>query len=542
LSSANTTYISFVKRNLAAFILNPITGLFFNAAALYSTLRSCRIFFNGSWSDLSGFTWSGSLVTFFYKTQAKAFQTVGYGGSSQHLGLGLPMTRFWYQSMLSVTLYTALGGALSRVIGMAVWLLSMMVWLSSSAVSAVAVLITLVATVLSSNFYGNCFDRQNYNVYGWALLPIVFWGLITGNIWLSLIFTTLIAVLSVTVFVFVCILVLSVFIITKGGYVFLTPLCGMIFYLFKIKRLFWVPESVASGQDFLKAVSKLLEFVSGHGDALLRRPSRWLASIALTSFLLPFPVAVYFSGASLAAVNNAELTFISLVPVCLAFLNQSRLFRFADVQSVLMFFLTVSSGVTLLCNHPLVFLAFYFSNTNGIISMVLFGNDKTNESNPFAATPVAPISTAKVQRNVEEFLKPVPVGERVLCVFRDPCGNYNNLFSGQYPLTEVLYHSGQITGNPVFPDFYLAMSRESGLRWGEGGIESNLDQFSTDYFILTEASPSLEKNENFTLLGQLSWGKVFAGQGGVASLPDPLPNWILMKRKKDPPKGRNEND
>lgn len=537
MSSTNTTYIHLVKRHLVAFILNPVTSLFFNAGALYSTLRSCRVFFNGSWSDLNGFTWSGSLVTFFYKTQAKAFQTAGYRGFSPHLGLGLPMARFWYQSMLSITLYTALGGALSRVIGMAVYILSMMVWLSSNAVSAIAVLIALVLTVFSSNFYGNCFDRQNYNVYGWALLPIVFWGLMTGNIWLSLIFTTLIAALSVTVFVFVCILVLSVFIITKAGYVFLTPLCGMIFYLLKIESLFGERKDVASGEDFLGAVSKLLEFVSGHGNAVLRRPSRWLASMALTSFLLPFPLAVYFSGASFAAINNAELTFISLVPVCLAFLNQSRLFRFADVQSVLMFFLTVSSGVTLLCNHPIVFLAFYFSNTNGIISMVLFGNDNASASNPFAATPMAPISTAKVQSSVEEFLKPVPVGERVLCVFSDPCGNYNNLFNGQYPLTEVLYYAGQITGNPVFPDFYIAMSRESGLRWGDEGIEHNLDQFSTDYFILTEASPSVEKNENFTRLALLSWGKVFAAQGGVATLPDPLPDWILMKRKKGPQEG-----
>jgi len=532
LSSTNTAYIDLIKRNLLGFILNPITSLFVNATALYSTLRSCRVFLNGAWSDLNGFTWSGSLVTFFYKTQANAFQTVGYNGSSQHLGLGLPMTRFWYQSMLSITLYTALGGALSRVVGMAIWLLSMMVWLSSNAVSAASVFITLVATVLSSNFYGNCFDRQNYNVYGWAFLPIVFWGLITGNIWLSLIFATLIAALSVTVFVFVCVLVFSVFIITKGGYVFLIPLLGIIFYLLKIKNLFGGRKNGASDEGFLKGFSKLLEFVSGHGNAVLRRPSRWLASMALTSFFLTFPAAVHFSNSTFAGINNAELTFISLVPVCLVFLNQSRLFRFADVQSVLMFFLTVSSGVALICNHPIVFLAFYFSNTNGIVSMVLFGNDNAGSSNPFAATPVAPISTAKVQSSVEEFLKPVPVGERVLCVFRDPCGNYNNLFNGQYPLNEVLYYAGQITGKPIFPDFYLAMNREASLRWGAENVEYNLDQFSTDYFVVTEASSLVEKNENFTTLGVLSWEEVFAGQGGVATLPDPFQIGILMKRIK----------
>jgi hypothetical protein len=195
-----------------------------------------------------------------------------------------------------------------------------------------------------------------------------------------------------------------------------------------------------------------------------------------------------------------------------------------------MFFLTVSSGVTLICNHPIVYLAFYFSNTNGIISLVMFGNDNAGASNPFSATPVSPISTAKVQSSVEKFLTPVPVGERVLCVFRDPCGNYNDLFSGQYPLNEVLYFVGQITGKPIFPDVYLAMSREASLKWGAENLEYNLENFSTDYFVVTEASPLVEQYKNYITLGVLSWEEVFAGQRGVATLPDPLPNWILMKR------------
>ena len=528
--STNAVYIHLIRRNLINFIFNPITSPFVNAVALYSTLRSCRVFFNGAWADLNGFTWAGSLVTFFYKTQARAFQTAGYSGSSQHLGLGLPMTRFWYQSMLSLTLYTSLGGALSRVFGMGVWLLSMMVWLSPTAVSVGAVVITLVLTVLSSNFYGNCFDRQNYNVYGWALFPLVFWGLMTGNIWLSLIFATLIAALSVTVFVFVCILVVSIFAITKGGFVFLTPLLGLFFYIFKIKILFWERNNQSSAKEFLKTCSKLLEFVSGHGGAVLRRPSRWIASLALTAVLFTFPVAVYFSSATFAAMDNSELTFISLVPVCLTFLNQSRMFRFADVQSMLIFFLTVSSGLTLLCNHPLVFLAFYFSNTNGIISIVLFLNDNSGASNPFAARAVAPISTAKVQEKVEAFLKPVPVGERVLCVFVDPCGNYNDLFSGQFPFNEVLYHAGQTTDRPIFPDSYLAMNSEIQLRWSNDNIQYNLDQFFCNYFVVTEASSFLEEHDNFIMLGVLNWNEVLSGQDDMATLPDPLPRWRLMKR------------
>lgn len=415
---------------------------------------------------------------------------------------------------------------------MVIWLLSITVWLSSNTVSSASVFITLVATTLSSNFYGNFFDRQNYNVYGWAFLPIVFWGLITGNIWLGLIFATLIATLSITVFVFVCVLVFSIFIVTKDGNVLLIPFLGIGFYLLKIKNVFERRKNGTSNDGFLKALSKLLEFVSGHGNAVLLRPSRWLASTALTLFFLAFPVAVYFSNSTFAGINNAELTFISLVPVCLVFLNQSRLFRFADVQSVLMFFLTVSSGVTLMCNHPVVFLAFYFANTNGIVSMVLFGNDNGGSSNPFAAVPVAPISTAKVQSSAENFLRVVPTGERILCVFRDPCGNYNNLFSGQYPLNEVLYYAGQIVGKPVFPDFYLAMSRDASLRWGTENIEYNLDQFSTDYFVVTETSSMVEKNENFTTLEVLNWEEIFSDQGSVATLPDPLPNWFLMKRAK----------
>lgn len=467
---------------------------------------------------------------FFYKSQAKAFQTVGYGGTSQYLGLGLPMTRFWYQSMVSITLYDSLGGALSRVIGMTVWLLSMLVWLSSNSVSAGAVFITLVAAVLSSNFYGNCFDRQNYNVFGWALLPIVFWGLVTGNIWLSLIFTGLIAVLSVTVFAFVCILVLTFFFVTKEAYVFLTLLPGFFFYPIKIKGVYGPGVGKASGEGFFEAVAKILEFVSGFRDPVLRRPTRWLAAIALTACFIIFPGAVYISKVTFAGIDNAGLTIIAMIPVVVVFVNQSRLFRFADLQSVMMFFMTVSSGLTLICNHPLVYLVFYFSNTNGIISLLLFGNDRVTASNPFAAPPVAPISTAHVQQEVQNFLSPVPAGSRVLCIFQDPQGNYNNLFIGQYPLNEVLYYAGQMTGKPVFPDAYLAMSREAEFQWGMESIERNLDKFSTDYFVVTEGSMFPKDCSNYTRLSVLKWREFMAGHGGVATLPNPLPEWHLMRR------------
>jgi hypothetical protein len=509
------------------YALYPITTLFTTPIRLVHSLWNCRILMNGQWRDYNNFSGHGGINNLFYWTQSVNIQRYGRHGVSKTLGLGnLSIGKLFHLTSFSLMLFHKLGGSMIMVIGMFGWLVAHLLWLSYSANSLYA-LVVLCLVLISTTFYGNLFDFQNYNVLGWLFFPVGLFGILTGNYFIASAAWLVVSFGSFTVFYFACWVALFVALFQWNWLVLFTIIPGLI----KIATHF--APLLATG-NLRGSINSIAKAIGVRGKAKYKRKLK-LGFWELYFFGLwaTCCVAIYlWSPPVLHLTALQQACLVGLAPFF--WLLNSSISRFADHQSLYMLFLSVSTAVMMVQNH-IALLPFYwiaisphpvwlkFSSEQGVFDIV-------PKRKPFLIRPL--IDAA------ESFLEPVPSGARILFAWNDPRGQYHSVFDGYRVLFELPLYVAARRKIHLFPDWYAVFETNyegSPDFWGREveQVIANIKKWKADFVIVyqepsSQLHPKWEKH-GFKRLSTFSWKTLEPYLRGQRPFIGDWVDWWLLK-------------
>jgi hypothetical protein len=530
-ASFNQKYFGLIARaGIARFLLSPFTSLIFNPLHLARSIWNCRVLLDGRWRAYVSFSWTSSFLKLFYLTQADNLQRYGLRGRSPTMGGGLNLSWFWYQSAVGVTIFAALGGVVTVLLGMGVWLASHVIWLESPGVSMPMVALTIMAAAASNNFYGNLFDRQNYNVLGWMLLPAGLWAILNGHIWIAVLIWTMASLFSITVFLAAVMLTFTVCALTWRPYLLLSLAPGAVKFLIDL-----MSAHSRDGGGIRQTLANLLGMLGAGTSRKYKRPSRWLSTVAFCAVLGLFPAAVLFLEVHYAKFGSHDLFVISIVPVLWFFVNQARIFRIADAHSILLCYLSVTAAVTMISGSYWLLAAFWIANSNAFIAVILYQFDVPFRQMITKGPVVKPLDITPFVQVMTDFMSLVPERARLLLVCTEPGDDYNKLFVEYFPLSELLYHCANNRTIAVIPDFYSIGAGDATHLWGREPelVRKNMVANQTDFAVISGDGDSSVKHwndEGFDVLAVLRWEEMRPILGQTRIFADEWPTWYLLFR------------
>lgn len=493
-------------------LVYPAKSLVMNPLALSMGLWRARILFSRDRTRYLAFTLSESLLKLFYYIQAESLSLYGLRGTSPTMGGGrLPMRAFWYQSVAGLWMYRNLGGAASVVGAMAIYLLSHLMWLATGSVSIGHLGGVLVLAALSTNFIGNIFAKQNYNVFGWALVPALVWAMATGNFVVAALASIVIPPLSVTAYVALALLAFYETVVTLEARWMLCLIPGGVFFA---GALIFV--HLRALHELAATVKALLGFIGALPKPRFRRPSRILSATIITAVLALFPLVVLLRHGTLPMFTTAQTAGFALIPVGWFFVNQTRLIRIADPQSILILFLAASTAISIHSEDPWILACFWLVNSNAFIALLHLMQSEPQEAILRRLPDFTPFDVSPLVSAVGKFLSQVPAGAKVLLACRDPRGNYNELFAEHFPMSELLNYAAHRAELAIVPDFYSVGYFPDQHLWGTDAesVARNLRQMGGEFAVVP--FPSGEKEEailswsaaGFELIDQLNFASL----------------------------------
>lgn len=510
------------------FIFTPVTTLFTTPIRLVQSLWNCRILSKGKWNDYNMFSAHPGINMLFYWTQSINIQRYGRNGVSEQLGLGnFPISKYFHLTSLSLRLYHKLGGSMTMIIGMFVWLAAHLLWLDLSEIGIVYGISVLFLCLISTTFYVNLFDRQNYNVLGWIFFPDGLFGILTGNYFLASIAWLGVAFGSFTAFYLSVWITLAVALLKLNWVVLLTLFPGLI----KIATHFLPLIIKGNLRQNINDRAKAIGFRSK--AKYKRKLGLGISGFYFLGLWGMFCVAIYlWAHPVFDFAVWQQVCFVGLGP--LFWLLNKRVSRFADEQSLYMLFLSLFTAVMMLQNN-IALLPFYWIAISPFPAWLGFPSepgvfDIVPKREPFFVRPL--IDSA------ERFLHQVSSNSRILFAFDDPKGKYNNIFDGYRYLLELPLYVAACRKIHLFPDWYAVFETNyEGMPnfWGRDveQVITNVDKWNVDFVIVyqesgAELNPKWEKN-GFSKLNVFSWKELEVELKGQRPFQVSWPDWWLLR-------------
>ena len=510
-------------------IFVPVTTLFTTPVRLIQSIWNCRILSKGQWGNYHNFSASLGMDYLFYWTLSVNIQRYGRHGVSRELSLGkFPLSKMFYVTSLSFRLYHKLG-SMSAIIGMFGWLAAHLLWFDINEVGILYGISALFLCLISTTFYVNLFERQNYNVFGWMFFPAGLFGILTGNYFLASMAWLGASFGSFTVFYLSFWVTLVVALLKSNWFVLLTLSPGII----KIATHFF---PLFTEGNLIESINNTAKLIGFRKKAKYKRNLRLgVSGFYLLGLWGIFCAAVYFwSHPIFDLVKWQQACLVVLAPLFL-FLNK-RVNRFADDHNIYMFFLSLSTAVMMLQQNNIVLLPFYWIAISPLpLALVGF----SSKSDVFDIVPKRePFFVGHLIHSVEKFLHQVPSNSRILFAWNNPKGKYNNIFDGYQAPLQLLLYVATCRKIHLFPDWYAVFENNyQGAPdfWGRDveQVITNVDKWDVDFVILyqesgSELDPRWEKN-GFLKLNVLSWRDLEPDLKGQLPFRGPWPDWWLLK-------------
>lgn len=423
---------------LARLIISPIVVMATTPFRFFQALWSCSILANGKWGQYNRFNPHRAINSLFYWTQAVNIDKYGMNGYSPTIADGKFHLAKWFQVSLPSAYAYWRFGAVAPILGMFGWLFFHFFWIGD--VETSILLLVLLAVMLSSTFYANIFEMQNYNAIGWAFFPIGLYGLYTGNYELAALGWLLTTFGSFTAW------------FTGGVLSFVYSIS-----IFSFEPLLWfIPSVIKISFHFIPLIisgnfMKQLEFVA-KAVGITKVKTKYIRSKERTNAVS----TIYFSLLYLQFIlvyfllsNKVDIFFV--VMFALFFLNNMQIVRYADPGSLHMPILSVA---TLIILNDFSFLLFvsYLILINPISLFLDFTDIKKSldvvpKREPFLIQPLI--------EEMNNFLQVIQKGDRIFFSFKSPEGKYENFFDNQRVLLELPLYIASMKEFHLFPDFYL---------------------------------------------------------------------------------------
>lgn len=387
------------------------------------------------WKYLTGNNKSSSLNNYFYFGQSLNINKFGrFGDSSLLNGPEKFSLKNWFHcTKLSLNIFSNAGVTFSLFISMIVWSSS---WVLMTETITHTQLMLLAIAFTSTYYFASFIDAQNYNILGWALLPIALHGLLTGNFFL---FGSIIVLMSFLSFT-------SIFVMGFATVVF------CIYWQSAAPLLFAFPAIIKSIIPIIlsikmNAAQKVGGAIGAHKNVKYARADS-VASFTTSFFYLlvlnlTFMINYYLS----FGIDNY---FILMVIGCSLYIVNNIIARFADYQTFWILMLTI-------------FLLSVWEKDLELIDFIIFGLainpiyiflDFSGTWKLIAPQTRKPYSSEKLNKKLNTFFIRVEPNSTVLGAYKNPHNNYFNLFDGLRVIVQPIEYSAMENSLSLFPSFH----------------------------------------------------------------------------------------
>jgi len=463
----------FGKLAILRVLIYPITLLLTTPFRWLQSLWNSRVLLKGRWGDYPHFNSHKGLNTLFYWNRAMNLMRFGRRGKSPYLGLGdYNMGRFFHYSKPSMYLYWW-APTILLLAGMFGWLFSHLLWMDH--VPETWMILVLGLTFLSSLFYGNTFNTQNYNVLGWLFMPLFLYGLETGNWWLTGISLLLASFGSFTV-VFIGGLLLFVFAVWNLDY---WPIIAGIPAGLKLLLHFSPLLGDNDGGKVLEGVMKAIGMTRRKTKYKRKKKGRKLSIQDVYHLCL----LIQFIAATFLLTDEVPILLIFSLGV---FLLNGMVMRFADEQSVhMLIFTTALATMFIVGQEPWLLISFWL-----LISPLPLLSGYYFDKTVLDILPTAsPFNIEPYLSTMDSFLEPVPQEGKVFMAFSDPSGVYENIFDGFRQLVELPAYAASRSKKLFFPEWWgvFELNYEGAPEiWGRepAEVSENMQRWESEHVIV----------------------------------------------------------
>lgn len=448
--------------------------------SIYNIIKSLLKY---DWKYLSGNDQKNAYNNFFYYIQDYNIQKFGRYGKSNLLAGGDFSLKNWFNTTpFSLRMQASFGTTFIMFFAMCFWLLSWVVLYQDN-----SNLWILIIVLFSTLFFATFIEIQNYNILGWMLYPIFLTYIESGNYLVLSVILFLIALSSFTAFFIAGVFVVCISIYLFDYYLLFVLIPG------GVKWLFPILISIQS-----KALHKSFATLGGHNKVKYSRVNDKKFSVQKI-YIIGLQVQLLIFSFMLSGLS---LSFILLSLIVLLFIVNELFMRFADQQSFYLAYLSTSLFYLLSVDfNTLLLISFTFSvyPIYGLIMNVTpIGKSFIS---PSVRTPY------NIRNDIEKLIKlfeDIPKNEKLLIVYKNPQGQYSNIFNGYRIFNEPIQYAATIKDICLFPDWYMVFENnkenDDETFWfdSEKELVRYMLKYKIEYVIIPEFL-NIEKN-NFELI------------------------------------------
>lgn len=503
----------------ARIFLFPITALVTNLFRLLQALWSCRVLLGAGRREYMHFNVHSGINHLVYWTMALNLSRHGRNGVSPHIGLGDYQMKRWFHLSLA-PLYPYWNNApVTLLAGMFGWLVSHLVWMGQ--VDSGWVLAVMGLALISSLFYHNLFEAQNYNVLGWLFVPTALYATSNGDWFLASLMWLAASQFSFTVG-FIAVILLSVL-----AAVSIDPAPALAIAPAALNLLRYCAPLITGGgaKKTMIRIAKAIGIVDG--GIKYKRIYKTEFSIDRI-FYLPLNLQFLITATLISGTISPMLAMGNLI----YFVN-THYKRFADSQTMRMLLLSLATA-QVIQTPSLLLLASYWlavSPPPFVLGWVSKGDllDIIPRRQPFYVKRILDV--------MRRFLDPVEPGEKILAVYDDPENRYEHIFAGYRLSLELPFYVASEKHIHLMPDWWAIFDVNNydspDLFWGRDveSVKRNASALGACYaMIYQESGEPLDEKwtaNGFAPLGRFDWADFLEDFGELPYSGPPFTWWLL---------------
>lgn len=420
-------------------ILLPFFMIHDTSKSIYNIIR--ELVTKHDWKYLSGNHQLNAYAQFFYYIQYYNIKKFGRFGISNLLGGGnFSLKKLFHLTPLSLKLQSTFGTTFIMFFAMCFWLFS---WVFLYYDNPNLYMLTII--FFSTLFFATFIEVQNYNILGWMLYPIFLTYLANQDYVFLTILLFFISLLSFTAFFVATIFVFVSSFYFNNYFLIFMPLFGVIvvgvpvFFSFLNKSVF----------EVLKCI--------GSVDRAKYSMKNWKKLTIVKSYMIIIIlqyILVYYS------FNGFNYELLLLIIAFILYINNELFIRFADQQTFYILFITLIMFSVLELNSIdcILFISFFIANYP--VYALLANVKVTNNSliRPFSRKPYF---TKNCIEAMSSMFSVIPSYSRILVAYKNPEGQYSNIFNGHGVFNEPLQYAANINDLCIFPDLYMVISNNT---------------------------------------------------------------------------------
>lgn len=445
-----------------------------------------------------GFYPENACNNLFYHTEWLNLRRTGRGGVSSIVGLGeYPLSSWFFLSNISLGLF-ANAGAMVTYFGTIFWILGFMFWWPNTDVSGLC--LTIFLLTLSVHTYAMAFVRQNYQIVSWVFAGPLIYFAEPGRELIFFLLVILVAETGITAYV-LCLPVVLFLGIEAQAY-------GLIMlYLLGCAPIIWRMKYLIRSNQFKKTIIQIISLIGAKQKRV--RYSRNLKKWEL-------PTLYFFSLYSFAffafTFVSGQVQYLIFIGACCYFLNQ-KIMRIADEESLMMFNVTLATHTILTLEQSYLNIVIFWFIVNPppfLLAVQVFDFEKGLGQ---IRRPKL-IKQHNFVESVSTLIQSVRNGEKIMCAFPDPIGQYQNLFLGYRIIHEVTLNAAAKNNIHCLPDWWgVSETNYEGAPslWGisSDNLKKNCERWQCKYAIVYDPEILVKDSgflKDFEIIGSFDWG------------------------------------